>query len=150
MQYREKILELIFDEDDDAILKWVKTQPVIEQPDILREYRLICIELIEARGEEVPKEIFDALEQKTENYEDAILNEQLASLQYDLAVKERDKTIEEAWVAYEELIDEIRLSIETNRDDKEIMINLAKQFIENEKQNNIYEPERWAGIEEYL
>lgn len=150
MQYREKILELIFDEDEEAFVKWTQSQPRIEQPDVLREYRQICIELIEAKGREVPKDIFDSLEQKTNSYEDAILNEQLASLKYDLALKERDNTLQKFLEEYNKLKDDIRLSIKTNREDKEILMDLAKDLIITEKENDMYDPETWIGIEEYL
>lgn len=143
MEYREKITELIFDQDDDALMNWIQQQPLIEQPDIVREYKEICIELINLKGAEIPEGMFEDLDKKANAYEESILDEQLANLQYELAIKDRDKWLEENEESFNLGKLQLRYEIENNADNIEELIAIAKQIIEVEKNAGIYKAEDW-------
>ena len=52
MKYKDKLLELIADEDDSAMLNWILQQPLPDRPEIFRELKQVVKELGSADTEE--------------------------------------------------------------------------------------------------
>ena len=145
MEQRDKIIELIFDEDENAFIDWVQSQPLILQPDIFREFKEISAELMKEAGEmEIPE--LEMLDKQTDVYEECIMDELLEEVKLDIAIDDRDKT--EAEIA--ERIDGIRAyiigCITSNADNAEAMKELAKKIIALEKESGNYDAENWKEI----
>ena len=148
MQYKEKILELIFDDNDEALFEWIETQPLLEQVDILKEFREISQNLLAEVNDTSRAHTLIQLEKRTEQYQEAILDEQLASLKLEMALKERDKAVDDMEKSIIGIRDYLRECIETNAPNAKEMKALAKNMIELEKQNNLYDPENWTWYQE--
>ena len=145
MDNREKIIELIFDDNEDAFTNWIVEQPLILQPDILREFRDITTELIkEAGAEEIPE--LEAMDKQTDIYEQSILDEQVAAVNYELALIARDKTSEKITETMQGVRDYLMDCIVTKADNAIPMLELAGKIIKSEKENGFYEPENWKNI----
>jgi regulator of protease activity HflC (stomatin/prohibitin superfamily) len=147
MQYREKIIELISSGDDRAFNTWILQQPLILQPDILREFKELMTELIEENGANIPEELFEQLDAATDTYEESILDEQVALLKVEVARAERDKLVAQMDEARQGIRDYIKECIETNAPNAEAMKGLARQIIELEKKDDLYNPENWNWFE---
>ncbi len=95
MQYKEKLLDLIFDEDDKALFNWILEQSVLDQVDILREFKQLVQEMLEDINDDSQAEVLQLLDKKIDEYQESYLDEKLAQLQYEMAVEERDKLVVE-------------------------------------------------------
>jgi len=145
MEYREKIIELIFDDDENAFTDWVLAHPLILQPDLFRQFREISTELIrEAGGEEIPE--LDAMDKQTDKYEESILDELVAEVKYDMALEERNKHEAEAADKIVRIREYIIDCIVTGADNAEAMKELAYKIIAMEKESGFYDPENWKAI----
>ena len=144
MQYKEKLLDLIFDEDDKALFNWILEQSVLDQVDILREFKQLVQEMLEDINDDSQAEVLQLLDKKIDEYQESYLDEKLAQLQYEMAVEERDKLV----VEMEDKIHRIRLyikeCIDTNAPNAQEMKEMAKGMIELEKKDGFYKPENWA------
>lgn len=148
MQYEEKILELIFDNDEDALFDWIRSHPELEQVDILREFRIIMQRLMADIGQsEAADELSAELEEKTNAFEEACLDVEVASLKYELAAKERDKHMEEMEERIDGIKAYIRECVETNAPNAAEMRELAAKIIALEKESGIYDTANWAWLE---
>lgn len=147
MEYREKILELIFDEnDEEAFEKWLLLQSPLEQVDILKELNEIAKELNEEDGDEDARQIIQTLDQKTDEYQEAYLDEKLAELKYDIAVDERDKAFAEADRQVEGIKAYARECIETNAPNADKMREAMVHVIAYEKSSGTYDPATWTWL----
>ena len=151
MQYREKILELIFSEDESAFENWWTAQPDLEQVDILREYKELTEELMNEAGTPPTEEYIELMQQLetgTEKYEEACLDVQVASLKYEMAEADLEKVEAEMEKAVEGMKAYAKECIETNAENAPDMRRLALQIMTIEKENGIYDPEDWRWLEE--
>ena len=137
MQYKKKLIELILAEDEIAFTKWINEQPLIEQPDILREFKQLVEELIEEDIATMPEEDVEQIGVLADNYEEDILDAQVALLMHEVATEDRRK-----WI-----ISNIKERIETNAPNAEAMKQLARLLIEKEKKENIFNPADWDWLE---
>ena len=67
MNYRDKLLELILENDDDAaLMDWVTAEPLLDQPEILRELKALTEEAALENGDNVNEMVagFDTLEDR--------------------------------------------------------------------------------------
>lgn len=147
MNYREKLMELIMDEDDDKMMAWIESQPLIE-PDIFRELKLIAEEAAALNGDDVMKEIegFENFENQINKYEEAILDEKLAEVKLNMALDERDKAMDEMFERVE-MMKEYVIECIVNDEPNAIEIRqLAEHIIVFEKGAGIYDAETWKII----
>ena len=55
MKYRDKILDFILDDDanENALMDWIQSMPLLDQPDILREFEEIVLEITKEEGTDI-------------------------------------------------------------------------------------------------
>lgn len=144
MQYKQKLLDLIFDEDDAALFNWILPHPVLEQVDILKEFKQLVQEMLADINDDSQAQALQLLDKKIDDYQESYLDEKLAQLQYEMAVEERDKLV----IEMEDKIHRIRLyikeCIDTNAPNAKEMKEMAKGMIDLEKKDGFYKPENWA------
>lgn len=148
MKYREKLLELIFDDNDNAIIVWLEAQPILEQPDILRELKALSEEMSEENGDDIYEMVegFDKFDQGINLYEEAILDEKLAEANLVMAQQDLDKKmqeIDEAVIGVREYVMDCIVNNEYNAD---AMRELAEKIMQSEKDNDIFDPKNWSRI----
>ncbi|CAN5216656.1 hypothetical protein BH09BAC2_BH09BAC2_09910 [soil metagenome] len=143
MKYKEKLLELIFEEDD-AFANWVATFPVLEQIDIYKEYTQVIQQLLDDVGDDSQAEFMQEFNKEIDELQERYLDVQVDQLKNDMAVDQIDKNFEEM----EDRVRRIRLylkeCIETNAPNAEEMKQLAKDMIALEKKDNLYDPANWS------
>lgn len=141
---RKKINELIAHNDENAITDWISKQPLLDQPDIIRELKQMGQEAARKLGRDAqinPREFkeFDAL---IEKYEESILNEKLSEANYMMSLENLEK--------HNKIMDGFRQQVVefiiTNAPNTEPMKELAKQLIDIEKENGTYDPNNWQEI----
>lgn len=146
MQYREKLMEFLNINNAEAAINWIAQQPFLEQPDILRVFKQIMAEKFEQAGLTDQLKELDELDIKTDAFEDAILDEQLALLNYEMATEEIEKNKKEMLQAAEGMRAYALECILTNASNAAEMRELAKKIIKFEKDAGVYNPENWKGI----
>ncbi|WP_264520516.1 hypothetical protein [Flavobacterium sp. N1994] len=148
MKYRKKLLELIFDENENAMLEWLEAQPILEQPDILRELKELSEEIANENGDDISEMVegYDTFDEKIDLYEDAVLDEKQAEANLVMAQEELDKKmleIDEAVIGVREYIMDC---IVNNEDNADAMRELAEKIMQSEKDNDIFDPKNWSRI----
>jgi quinol monooxygenase YgiN len=150
MKHKVKLLELILAEDDAAMLDWIESQPLLDQPDILRELKQIAEEMAEENGDTVYDVITDpeAFDAFIDNYEDKILEEKLAEANYIIALEEQEKALQKMDEAIEGIRTYVIECIVAEAPNAAAMRGLAAKMIALEKESGTYDPENWKGIED--
>lgn len=148
MIYREKLMEFIMDKDDRKMMKWIESQPLIEQPDIFRELKELAEEIAAENGQDLSEivEGFENYDAQINKYEEAILDEKLSEVQLNMALDERDKAMAEMFervAMMKEYVIECIVNDEPNANE---MRQLADHIIIFEKGAEIYDPETWKII----
>lgn len=148
MKYREKLLELIFDDNDNAMIEWIEAQPILEQPDIFRELKAISEEAAEENGDDINEMVegFDKFDERIDLYEDAVLDEKLAEANLVMAQQELDKTMQEMDEAVAGVREYVMDCILNNEANAEAMKELAEKMMQSEKDNDIFDPKNWSRI----
>ena len=146
MEYREKLIEFLESGNAEAAIKWMQQQPILEQPDIIRVFKQIMAEKFEQAGLTDQLKELDELDIKTDAYEDAILDEQLALLNYEMATEDVEKNKQEMLQAAEGMRAYAIECILTNASNAPEMRELAKKIIQFEKDAGIYDANNWKGI----
>ena len=150
MKYKEQLLEFIFNDDleEDAMMNWVASMPLLEQPDILREFEELIRELAAAEGRDIEVEFpeINNLQSSISLYEDKILDEKLAEANLVMEQQKLDKLMQEM----DEKIDGVRNyvmnCIVNNEDNAEDMKVLAQKLMQSEKVNDMFDPNNWIRI----
>lgn len=150
MKYKEQLLEFIFNDDleEDAMMNWVASMPLLEQPDILREFEELIRELAAAEGRDIETEFpeINNLQSSISLYEDKILDEKLAEANLVMEQQKFDKLMQEM----DEKIDGVRNyvmnCIVNNEDNAEDMKVLAQKLMQSEKVNDMFDPNNWIRI----
>ena len=149
MQYREKLLEFIRDKNDiEAMYVWIKTHPVLDQIDILRELNVLLIELADDNGDENITNTINELNANLDKYQETYLDLQLTLLQVELARKERDKTKNEMVETIKNEKPYVRECIEINASNADEMKKIARIMIRFEKDSGLYDPANWDWFED--
>lgn len=149
MKYREKIIDLILDGNDDALADWIQEQPLLEQPDIFRELKEIIEQIsCETEFKDIKEQIqgFENFDTLIDSYEDIILDEKLAEANYMMALENQEKTSNDMFTSAEEIREYVIECITTNAPNAEEMRALSKHFIKFELDSGIYKAENWAAI----
>jgi hypothetical protein len=146
MSYYQKIKELIEDENDQALHVWVMAQPLAEQLAITQTIKDVLRDMLAADDSEEKKIMLQQMDNFTDAYNDAVLDEHIATVKYKKAVEERDKAmaeIEEATAGVRAYVIEC---ITTNAPNAEAMKELAAKMIESEKEHGLFDPLNWKGV----
>lgn len=146
MDYSKKLQELISAGDDKVLMDWIEAQPLILQPDIMREFKDTMAKLFEEQGLVEELELLKEFEKGTDKYEQAILDEQLAALKVDMAIKQADKSNEEMIETVALMREYVIECITTKADNADAMRELSVLIIKFEKDAGRYNPENWKSI----
>ena len=154
MKYREKILEIVLNYDfvnendeNDPLMDWIETMPLMEQPDILREFELLLRELADENGisaKEIP--ILQNFSAIIEEFEDSVLDEKLYEAKLSMAQDQEEiDSIEREYFRAQ-----VRLylmdCIVNDQEDAYELLAVTKKIILVEKENGRYDPENWSRI----
>jgi hypothetical protein len=147
MNYRNTLWGFIEDGADQEMMAWIQTQPLLDQLDILRELKDIFLEMTEDRdiSEEDKKDIH-AFETAIDEYQEKILDEKLAKLNYDMAVDRMEQASKEMEERVNGIREYVIECIVTNADNAEDMKKLAADIIELEKKSGTYDAANWKAI----
>jgi hypothetical protein len=150
MKYREKLLEFIFNDDleEDALYEWITSMPLLDQPDILREFQELVTELAAEEGKNIADDVpemknFSAF---IENYEDKILDEKLAEANLVMAQQDLDKSIREMDEAVDGVRNYVMDCIVNNEPNADAMRELAEKMMQSEKEHDMFDAENWSRI----
>ena len=148
MKYRQKLLELIFDDNDNAMTDWITAQPIIDHADIFRELKTITEEAAAENSDNINDIItnFDKFGDKIDEYEDQVLDEKLAEANYVIALEEQEKVFAEMDEKIVGVRRYIMNCIINNEENAEAMLEMAKKLIQSEIDNNLFVRENWADI----
>ncbi len=144
-KYTKKIIYYLeSDSPDEEMMEWVEKQPLIDQPDILREFKKLCQEKFDKVG--IFNFDFEEIDRQIEVYEEAILTEKLAEANLVMAQQDLDKQMQ--------LIDETVAGVRkyvidciiNNEENAEAMKELAQKIIAGEKKNDVYDENNWKEI----
>jgi aromatic ring hydroxylase len=144
-KYSAKIEELLTNNIDEELFKaWLLEQPLIDQPDILREIQdTIKERLTEEEFATLPTE---SLAKNIDSFEDAILEIKLNQELDKVKKREIKEKIEEIADAYETLRAAIIASVLEGNGDPEGNKTLIREMIVIEKKFNQYDPENWRDV----
>jgi len=142
MKYREKLLELIF--DDNALIEYIEAQPLLDQADIMREFK----ELANKNSVNINEilEDFDQFDKRIDLFEDAILDEKLAEANLIMAQEELDKKMLEMDEVVAGVRGYVMDCIVNNEENAEAMKELAEKLMQSEKDDGIFDPTNWSRI----
>ncbi len=144
-KYTENILYYLEgDSPDEEMMQWVEQQPLIDQPDILREFKKLCQERFAKVG--ILDFDFEDIDAFIENYEEAILTEKLAEANLVMAQQDLDKQIllvDETVAGVRKYVIDCIINKEENA---EAMKELAQKLIAGEKENDVYDEKNWKQI----
>jgi hypothetical protein len=147
MKYKEELQFWLEQYDEESFNKWLQSQPLLEQTDILRELKKLVEENLIERGEfEKFSDLFENYDATIDNYEDKILDEKLAKAQLEMAIEERDKHMEIMALRVDEIREYIKECIETNAPNASEMKNLAQYAIKFQKDAGLFNAENWAFL----
>lgn len=148
MQYKQKLLDFIFDDNNNALFDWILAQPVLEQVDILKEFKQLIQELLNDINDDSQNELLLLLDKKIDEYQENYLDELLAQLKLEIALEERDKAFEEMNNTIKKMRLYLKECIETNAPNAKEMKELAHKMIELEKKDGYYDPANWTWYHE--
>jgi hypothetical protein len=144
-KYTEKIIYYLeADVADEAFMQWVEEQPLLDQPDIMREFKQIVTKRLNERG--IFDYDFEDMDEDIANYEDKILDEKLAEANLVMAMQDQEKhmkIIDETVAQVREYIINCIINKEENA---EAMKELAAKVIASEKETGVYEEKNWLAI----
>lgn len=148
MNYREKLLELIVDDDANALRVWIQSQPLLEQPDIFRELKGLTQEAALENGDDLSDIVpgFYHIDEKINGYEEAILDEKLAEANLVMAQQDADKTMHEIEQTVAGVREYVMDCIVNNEDNAEAMRELSQKIMQSEKDHGIFDPQNWSRI----
>lgn len=127
-----------------AFFQWIFQQPLIDQPDILREYKqIIKTDLEQNGGAEVN---FSVLDEQIAIYEETILDVKLSNLKLNMLLEElynSPNPIKEILVEVREYLMNCILN---NEDNAKAIKKIIIKIIANEKENELFEEANWKPI----
>ncbi len=151
MQYEEKLLELMFDTDPQAVVKWIKTHPVLDQVDIYREYIVLLKRRLAQSGntgKAGQEELYAAFEKQVDDYQETYLHAAVVQLECDLASERYGKALDAFDDAYTKFMNSIRSAVEANGPNVESLKATLRNIIAEQKKKGHYDPEDWYWLDE--
>ena len=146
-KYWEQLLYYLDkDENYAAMLDWVKKQPDLDQPDILRELTAILKERHEKTGEKDWLEKANMIEEGIDQFEEETLDIKLSENLFITELEKVELDMEQVALffiaAREALIENILYNSENNNE----LWDLAHKTIKAEKSSGLYDPDNWSAI----
>jgi hypothetical protein len=146
MQYRKKIIELLNIGNPTAIIDWLQEHPYIQQPDLIRQMKIVAEEEYGNLNDTNFISLLQDLTKCADDYEEKILDEQLASLKYDVAKADMEKSLKEMADTTTQIRAYVIECIVTNAANALQMVELAQQIIKLEKDSGTYDAKNWEAI----
>lgn len=144
-KYTQALLNFLDgDEPDGNMMEWVEEQTLIDQPDIMREFKSLVEERLANSG--ITDFDFDDFDAQIAIYEEAILTEKLAEANLVMANDTLDKTMIEIEETVTGVREYVMDCIVNNEDNAEAMKELAQKMMQSEKENEIFDPKNWSRI----
>ncbi len=143
MDYMQGNINFLTDGDEEAWTNWIASEPLLDQVDILNDLTALLTEVNEDEAIPGMAEAIARLEQVTNDYQERILDEQLALLKLEMVEEEIQKEVMEI----DEMTKRIRAyvidCILTAASNAKEMRKLAKDMVALEKQWGTYDPHNW-------
>lgn len=143
MKYREQLIQFIIDNNPNALMDWVVEQPLLDQPEILREVKEFFQEF-DKSGK--ANDLIAELDVLIARYEDRILDEKLAEAQLQMALENQEKTLKEMNGTVEDFRAYIIECIVTDAPNAKQMKRVAEIMMEFEKEKGTYDVMEWKEI----
>lgn len=146
MKYKEKLQQLIFDENENAFFNWLQIQPLTEQVVILKEFKKLSLQtMFKSQDFKIADDIKE-FAKSIDQYEQTVLTEIEAEKEYKKALKEQEETLQK--------IDEETLKVKkyvlgcivNNEPNAKEMKELALKIIGFEKEQGTYDATFWKEI----
>jgi hypothetical protein len=150
MQYKEKIIELVYNSNDDAFVDWLHTQDELDQVDIMKEFLEIMKQLKLNNNLDISDEELREFELCSEDRLEKILDERVALLKSEMADDALEKQLEETYQTIDIYRAVAKQSIALMDDFADNFKITCQHLIEYEKRNGFYSAVHWIGIEEHL
>ena len=146
MKYKKKLLEIVFDKNEKALPDWLFAQPLLEQVDILKEFKQMTFQNMFKSQDFSISETLKEFTTKIEEYEIAVLVELEAESAYNKALEEQAIAMQEMEKAVQGSKQYVINCIVNKESNAEEMKGLAQKIIALEKEQGIYNAEFWAVI----
>lgn len=145
--YRERLLYYL-DKDEDyiAMMDWVKKQPDLDQPEILRQLTAILKERHEKTGEKDWLEKANIIEEGIDQFEEETLDIKLAENLFITELEKVELDMEQVALFFITVRKAIIENILSNSKNKEELWDLAHKAIKTEKSSGLYDPANWSAI----
>jgi hypothetical protein len=147
MKYKEKIIAVIDDEDDDALVNYLQTLVPTEQLIFLQEFKDFATEVMLKSEDYSAVEMLRLFQERLDHYEDAVLAEIQAEKNYKKALEEQEKVMADIDVRRALIREYVIECIVTNAENAPEMKQLAVQVRELEKDYGDYDPNNWTALE---
>lgn len=146
MKYKEILLDLLINGSEEDLIAFIESQPLLDQPEVMRELKAIVEELEDETGIVEPG-LTKEIEAFADRYEEAVLDEKLAEQMYLIEKEKADKYMDEMFETVEGMREYVIECIVTNAPNAKEMRELAKLIIKFEKDADVFDPENWKEIE---
>ena len=151
MKYKEKLLQLIQKgKNSQEFQEWLASQPILEQPAIMRELKQLSKLSLEEGGINSTyfEEYFEKYDAVIDKFEDTILDKKLGEQQLIMAQEDLEKLVQQMRKTHPQLREQVIEAIVKNEPNAPLMRSLAKKIIELEKKDNSYNHENWKQLPE--
>lgn len=146
MEYKEKLQQLIFDENENAFFDWLEIQPLTEQVVILKEFKKLSLQTMFKNQDFKIADTIKEFAKFIDQYEKAVLAEIEAEKNYEKVIKEQEENSQK--------IDELTLGVKkyvldcivNNEPNAKQMKELAFKIIGLEKEQGIHDANFWKEI----
>ena len=146
MLYYQKIKEFIDDDNEEALIAWMKEQPLTEQLIITQALKDVLAEMWSNEDNTEKLIFFAKLDNILDEYNDKNLDAYNAKIAYEKAAEQRDKAFAEMQEKMEGIRGYLIECVTTNAPNAKEMKELALKIIETEKENGLYDADNWKGI----
>lgn len=150
MKYKEKINQFVFEGSEAEFAEWLISQPEMEQPEIMRELKVLTEEFYKQKGLIIPEDVVELkdFDKVIDRFEDAILDSKLAEDFLIQSGENLENHVRKMAKADYNIREHIINSIVNNEPNAPQMRKLAQKMIDLEKRENFYNAELWKGLPE--
>lgn len=143
MKYSEEIVKYLFEGTEEGWLMWLQNHTLLDQVDILNEFKVMISEAMEDIDDKEMVEALKQLEEKTNSYQESLLDEQLTLLKLEMVEDDLAKMMKELEHRTERLREYILECITSNAPNAEVMKILAVEVVKYEKAVGKYNVLNW-------
>lgn len=145
MKYSEEIVKYLFEGTEEGWLTWLQDHELLDQVDILNEFKVMISEAMEGNSNKEMAEVLKQLEEKTNSYQESILDEQLTLLKLEMVEDDLAKMMKELAHQTERLREYILKCITSHAPNAEVMKVLAAEMLKYEKAADKYKVLNWQA-----